>query len=72
MITRLAYVEGVLDRGGEGLNDDIRRKDNVAVLIQHVAAVAGHGVAPLAPIRREHPYLSAAGASRVGPLPAME
>jgi hypothetical protein len=43
LIIRLANPGGVLDRCREGIDDDIGRKDYIAVLIQHVATVAGHG-----------------------------
>src|SRR4051794_33570034 len=53
------------------LGGDVRRKEDVAALIQHVATEVGH-CALLRVVWREHTYLSATDSPRDGPLPAMK
>jgi hypothetical protein len=43
LIAHLANVGSVLYRGSQGFGDSIGWKDDVAVIIKHVAMVAGHG-----------------------------
>jgi hypothetical protein len=63
LIALAKNVEGVLQSGCQVLGNDIRREENVAII--------GHWSAPARRSRREHTYLSATGAYREDPQPAM-
>jgi hypothetical protein len=43
LVARAENVEGVQYRGFEGINRKVRRKEDVAALVQHMTAEVGHG-----------------------------
>jgi hypothetical protein len=46
LIALAKNAEGVLQSGSQVLGNDIRRKEYVAALIQHITAIIAHGSAP--------------------------
>jgi hypothetical protein len=71
LVARAKNVEGVQYRGIEGIDREVRRKENVAALIQHMTAEVGHGALPCAVQAGAHVSLCR-WLPGGGPLPAMK